>query len=76
MPNPKTGTVTFEVESVIKNIKAGQVEFRADKLGNLQSAVGKVSFDGDKIHDNANELLQTLIKMKPSSSKGIYLQKF
>jgi len=74
MPNPKTGTVTFEVESIIKNIKAGQVEFRADKQGNLHASVGKISFDADKLCENVSALIDTVKRMKPSSSKGIYLQ--
>ena len=76
MPNPKTGTVTFEVESIIKNIKAGQVEFRADKQGNLQASVGKISFDADKLCENVSALIDTVKRMKPSSSKGIYLRNF
>ena len=76
MPNPKTGTVTFEVENAIKNVKAGQVEFRADKQGNLQAAVGKISFETDKICENVIALLETVKRLKPSSSKGIYLQNF
>ncbi|MEC8971483.1 MAG: 50S ribosomal protein L1 [SAR324 cluster bacterium] len=76
MPNPKTGTVTFEVESVIKNIKAGQVEFRADKLGNLHVSVGKISFDAGKLCENISVLVDTVKRMKPSSSKGIYLRNF
>ena len=76
MPNPKTGTVTFEVESIIKNIKAGQVEFRADKQGNLHASVGKISFDADKLYENVSVLIDTVKRMKPSSSKGIYLRNF
>ena len=76
MPNPKTGTVTFEVESIIKNIKAGQVEFRADKQGNLHTSVGKISFDADKLCENVSALIDTVKRMKPSSSKGIYLRNF
>ena len=76
MPNPKTGTVTFEVESIIKNIKAGQVEFRADKQGNLHVSVGKISFDADKLCENVSALIDTVKRMKPSSSKGIYLRNF
>ena len=76
MPNPKTGTVTFEIESVIKNIKAGQVEFRADKLGNLHVPIGKISFDADKLCENISVLVDTVKRMKPSSSKGIYLRNF
>ena len=74
MPNPKTGTVTFEVESIIKNIKAGQVEFRTDKQGNLHASVGKISFDADKLCENVSALIDTVKRMKPSSSKGIYLR--
>ena len=74
MPNPKVGTVTFEVESIIKNIKAGQVEFRADKQGNLHASVGKISFDTEKICENVSALVDTVKRMKPSSSKGIYLR--
>jgi len=76
MPNPKTGTVTFEVESVIKNIKAGQVEFRAAKMGNLHASVGKISFDEDKLCENISVLVDTVKTMKPSSSKGIFLRNF
>ena len=76
MPNPKTGTVTFEVESIIKNIKAGQVEFRTDKHGNLHVSVGKISFDADKLCENVSALIDTVKRMKPSSSKGIYLRNF
>ena len=76
MPNPKTGTVTFEVESIIKNIKAGQVEFRTDKQGNLHASVGKISFDVDKLCENVSALIDTVKRMKPSSSKGIYLRNF
>ena len=76
MPNPKTSTVTFEVESIIKNIKAGQVEFRTDKQGNLHASVGKISFDADKLCENVSALIDTVKRMKPSSSKGIYLRNF
>ena len=76
MPNPKVGTVTFEVESAIKNIKAGQIEFRADKQGNLHAAVGKISFDADKLCENVTALVDTVKRMKPSASKGIYLRNF
>ncbi len=76
MPNPKTGTVTFEVESIIKNIKAGQVEFRADKQGNLHASVGKISFDVDKLCENVSALIDAVKRMKPSSSKGIFLRNF
>ena len=70
MPNPKTGTVTMDVAKAVTEVKAGKIDFRVDKYGIIHSAVGKVSFDGDKIKDNAHELIQTLVKMKPSSAKG------
>ena len=76
MPNPKVGSVTFDVELAIKNIKAGQVEFRADKQGNLHASVGKISFDAHKICENVSALIDTVIRLKPSSSKGIYLMGF
>ena len=74
MPNPKTGTVTMDVEKAVTEVKAGKIDFRVDKYGIIHSAVGKVSFDGDKIKDNAHELIQTLVKMKPSSAKGTYIK--
>jgi len=76
MPNPKVGTVTFEIESTVKNIKAGQVEFRADKQGNLHASIGKISFDTEKICENASALIETVNRLKPSSSKGVYLRNF
>ena len=74
MPNPKTGTVTMDVAKAVTEVKAGKIDFRVDKYGIIHSAVGKVSFDGDKIKDNAHELIQTLVKMKPSSAKGTYIK--
>ncbi len=74
MPNPKTGTVTMEVGKAVNEVKSGKIDFKVDKYGIIHSSVGKVSFDGDKIRDNANELLQTLLKMKPSSAKGTYFK--
>jgi large subunit ribosomal protein L1 len=74
MPNPKTGTVTMEVGKAVTEVKAGKIDFKVDKFGIVHSSVAKVSFEGDKIFDNANELLQTLIKMKPSSAKGTYIK--
>ena len=74
MPNPKTGTVTMEVGKAVNEVKSGKINFKVDKYGIIHSSVGKVSFDGDKIRDNANELLQTLLKMKPSSAKGTYFK--
>ena len=73
MPNPKTGTVSDDVETAIKNVKAGQVRFRTDKNGIIHGSIGKVSFDGDKIKANASALLEELRKLKPSSAKGVYI---
>ena len=73
MPNPKTGTVSDDVETAIKNVKAGQVRFRTDKNGIIHGSIGKVSFDGDKIKANASSLLEELRKLKPASAKGVYI---
>jgi large subunit ribosomal protein L1 len=75
MPNPKTGTVTPDVATAVKNAKAGQVRFRTDKNGIIHSTVGKVGFDTDKIKENIEALLVALKKGKPSSAKGIYVKK-
>ena len=74
MPNPKTGTVTMDVAKAVQEVKAGKIDFRVDKYGIVHSAIGKVSFDGTKIKDNASELIQTLIKMKPAAAKGTYIK--
>jgi len=74
MPNPKTGTVTMDVAKAVKEVKAGKIDFKVDKTGIVHAAIGKVSFDADKIADNANELIQTLIKLKPTASKGTYIK--
>ena len=73
MPNPKTGTVSDDVKTAIKNVKAGQVRFRTDKNGIIHGSIGKVSFDGDKIKANASALLEELKKLKPASAKGVYI---
>ena len=73
MPNPKTGTVSDDVETAIKNVKAGQVRFRTDKNGIIHGSIGKVSIDGDKIKANASALLEELKKLKPASAKGVYI---
>jgi large subunit ribosomal protein L1 len=73
MPNPKTGTVSDNVEEAIKNVKAGQVRFRTDKNGIIHGCIGKVSFDADKIQSNATALLTELKKLKPPSSKGVFI---
>jgi large subunit ribosomal protein L1 len=74
MPNPKVGTVTFEVANAVKELKTGKVEFRVEKAGIIQSPVGKVSFGAEKLSENVSALLETIIKLKPASSKGIYIK--
>ena len=74
MPNPKTGTVTMDVAKAINEVKAGKIDFKVDKSGIVHAPIGKASFDADKIAGNADELLQTLVKLKPSSSKGTYIK--
>ena len=74
MPNPKTGTVTMEVGKAVSDVKKGKIDFKVDKFGIIHCAIGKASFDPPKLVDNANELLQTILKLKPSSSKGTYMQ--
>jgi large subunit ribosomal protein L1 len=74
MPNPKTGTVTMDVAKAINEVKAGKIDFKVDKTGIVHAPIGKASFDADKIAGNAHELLQTLMKLKPSSSKGEYIK--
>jgi large subunit ribosomal protein L1 len=75
MPNPKTGTVTFEVAKAVKEVKAGKVEFRVDKAGIVHSAIGKISFDADKLAENAQALLGAVVKAKPATAKGKYVKK-
>ena len=74
MPNPKTGTVTNDVAKAVNDVKAGKIDFKVDKQGIIHASVGKVSFDAKKIADNANELLHTIVKLKPASAKGTYLR--
>ena len=74
MPNPKVGTVTFEVTNAVKELKAGKVEFRVEKAGIIHSPVGKVSFGAEKLRENVGALLETIIKLKPASSKGTYIK--
>jgi len=75
MPNPKTGTVTFEVARAVKEIKAGKVEFRVDKTGIIHSPIGKISFDAPKIAENAQALLAAILKAKPAAAKGKYVKR-
>lgn len=74
MPNPKTGTVTMEVEKAVKEVKAGKIDFKVDKTGIIHASVAKVSFNNDMILDNAKEFIQTVIKLKPSAAKGTYVK--
>jgi large subunit ribosomal protein L1 len=74
MPNPKVGTVTFDVGNAVRELKAGKVEFRVEKAGIVHSPVGKISFGVDKLIENINAILETIIKLKPASSKGTYLK--
>jgi large subunit ribosomal protein L1 len=75
MPNPKTGTVTFDVANAIKETKAGKVEYRVDKTGVIHVGVGKVSFEADKLRENAKALLDAVVKAKPATAKGKYVKK-
>jgi len=74
MPNPKSGTVTLEVGKAVKDVKAGKVDFKIDKQGIIHASIGKASFSADKIKDNAAELINMVVKLKPASSKGTYIQ--
>ena len=74
MPNPKTGTVTMDIAKAVSDVKAGKIDFKVDKAGIVHAPIGKVSFSPDKIAGNASELIQTLIKLKPTSAKGTYIK--
>ena len=74
MPNPKTGTVTMDVAKAVSDVKAGKIDFKVDKTGIVHAAVGKASFDAEKIAGNARELLTTLVKLKPQAAKGVYIK--
>lgn len=74
MPNPKTGTVTMEVGKAVEEVKAGKIDFKVDKYGNIHTAIGKASFEGSKLKDNAMELISALNKLKPSAAKGTYIK--
>ena len=74
MPNPKTGTVTMDVGQAVTDVKAGKIDFKVDKFGIIHAAVAKASFESQKIVENANELISTIIKLKPTSSKGAYVK--
>jgi len=74
MPNPKTGTVTMDVAKAVQEVKAGKIDFKVDKYGIINAGVAKVSFSPEKIFDNAKELIQTVIKLKPAAAKGTYMK--
>ena len=74
MPNPKTGTVTMDVAKAVKEVKGGKIDFKVDKTGIVHASIGKVSFEADKIAENANELINTIVKLKPSTVKGVYIK--
>jgi len=74
MPNPKAGTVTFDVGKAVQEIKAGKIEFRLDRAGQIHAPIGKVSFDADKLHDNFRALIDALNRAKPATSKGVFLK--
>ena len=75
MPNPKTGTVTMDVTKAVTDIKGGKIEFRVDKHSNVHFIVGKASFSADQLNDNISAVLEEIVRLKPSSSKGRYIQK-
>jgi len=74
MPNPKTGTVTMDIKKAVTDVKAGKIDFKVDKTGIVHVAIGKVSFEAKKIHENTDEFLKTIVKLKPSSTKGTYIK--
>lgn len=74
MPNPKSGTVTNDIAAAVREVKSGKIDFKVDKTGIVHASIGKVSFDAEKIKDNAQELISTLIKLKPSAAKGAYIK--
>ena len=74
MPNPKTGTVTMDIKKAVSDVKGGKIDFKVDKTGIVHASIGKSSFTAEKIFENADELLKTITKLKPSTSKGIYVK--
>ncbi len=74
MPNPKSGTVTMDVAKAVKEVKQGKIDFKVDKTGIVHTSVGKVSFDTEKLYDNAKEFISTIIKLRPSAAKGTYMK--
>jgi large subunit ribosomal protein L1 len=74
MPNPKTGTVTMEIGKAVSEVKAGKIDFKVDRYGIVHASIGRVSFEADKLRENAEEVLKTLVRMKPSAAKGTYIK--
>lgn len=74
MPNPKTGTVTMDIKKAVADVKGGKIDFKVDKTGIIHASIGKASFEPEKICDNADELLKTILKLKPSTTKGVYVK--
>ena len=74
MPNPKTGTVTMDIKKAVLDVKAGKIDFKVDKSGIVHVSIGKISFETKKIHENADEFIKTIVKLKPSSTKGTYIK--
>ena len=74
MPNPKTGTVTMDIKKAVSDVKGGKIDFKVDKTGIVHASIGKASFTAEKITENADELLKTILKLKPSTSKGTYVK--
>jgi large subunit ribosomal protein L1 len=74
MPNPKTGTVTMDIKKAVTDVKGGKIDFKVDKSGIIHSSIGKVSFSSEKIFENADELVKTIVKLKPSTTKGTYIR--
>jgi large subunit ribosomal protein L1 len=74
MPNPKTGTVTMDIGKAVSEVKAGKIDFKVDRYGIVHASIGRVSFEADKLRENAEEVLKTLVRMKPSAAKGTYIK--
>jgi large subunit ribosomal protein L1 len=74
MPNPKAGTVTFDLARAVKEVKAGKIEFRVDKAGNVHAAIGKVSFTADALNENFTAFIDQIVRSKPAASKGVYIK--
>jgi large subunit ribosomal protein L1 len=74
MPNPKTGTVTFDVTQAVQEVKAGKIEYRVDKAGNIHAPIGKASFESEKLTENLKALVEQLIRVKPTAAKGQYIK--